>query len=816
MSMDAVTSAALDNLHKDAIPKLVRSIASLQAQSPGSRQASMEIANIIQESSELLTLLANWIDFNQTVGAEQELSADEAIMLAAAGGIDEPELAQLTVNHHGETTRSIDMSDNEAHRLLAEMDAPAATASAGDMSDEEARRLLEEMDTSNTSANSTKNDMSDDEASRLLAEMDAPQAKTEAPPPNKLAPVSTDNHQPDVSEISEIAEWESNDFASDPEMMNDFSTNSAEILQTLDDTVLRLEQDPTNKETIEEIFRAAHTLKGAAGMFGFRAIERVMHRMENLFDNVRKGKLVPNADTIDAVFQGLDCLKKLLAAVLAQTPSGMKTAPVVQILELASKGKPSGASRSNEAAPSSSPSTPKNPNPSENSSSEATAIDPSKSAAVKTPAANTKKKNETASTIRVDLERLDALVNLIGELVIDRTRFVNIEESLRIHAPHLKLVGSMTETLQLFGRHMNEIQDIIMKVRMVPVGSVFNKYPRIVRDLARQLDKQIDLVIEGEATAFDKTLVEQIADPLVHLIRNACDHGIEMPTERQAAGKSPNGTVSLSAKQEGNQIIIEIKDNGKGMDVARIKAKAIEKGLITADQILTDRDVFNLIFEPGFSTAEKVTTVSGRGVGMDVVKKQISKLKGMVEINSAVGKGSTITIQLPLTLAIVQSLLVSIQEETLAIPLSSVIESIRIKPDEIQTVGDSDVVKVRDSVLPLLYLDEILGLESKNENYWYGHPDQAAHKEAVQKRRKKRSERLYVVVVGTAERRYGLVVDALLNQQEMVIKPLGALMRGTPCVAGGAVLGNGDVVLVMDVPEVESYYRTKRRTINAA
>ena len=224
MSMDAVTSAALDNLHKDAIPKLVRSIASLQAQSPGSRQASMEIANIIQESSELLTLLANWIDFNQTVGAEQELSADEAIMLAAAGGIDEPELAQLTVNHRGETTRSIDMSDNEAHRLLAEMDAPAATASAGDMSDEEARRLLEEMDTSNTSANSTKNDMSDDEASRLLAEMDAPQAKTEAPPPNKLAPVSTDNHQPDVSEISEIAEWESNDFASDPEMMNDFST----------------------------------------------------------------------------------------------------------------------------------------------------------------------------------------------------------------------------------------------------------------------------------------------------------------------------------------------------------------------------------------------------------------------------------------------------------------------------------------------------------------------------------------------------------------------------------------------------------------
>jgi len=363
---------------------------------------------------------------------------------------------------------------------------------------------------------------------------------------------------------------------------------------------------------------------------------------------------------------------------------------------------------------------------------------------------------------------------------------------------------------------MNEIQDIIMKVRMVPVGSVFNKYPRVVRDLARQLGKQIDFVLEGEETEFDKTLVEQIADPLVHLIRNACDHGVEMPADRKATGKTPKGTITLSARQEGNHIIIQINDDGKGMDVARIKAKGIEKGLITADQNLTDRDIFNLIFEPGFSTAEKVTTVSGRGVGMDVVRKQIAKLKGMVEITSALGKGSTITIQLPLTLAIMQSLLVGVQEEVLAIPLSSVVESIRIKPSEIQTVGDSEVIKIRNSVLPLLYLDEVLGLENKDSGYWYRHPEQSGYQEVVQKRRQKRSERLYVVVVGSADRRYGLVVDALLNQQEMVIKPLGTLMRGTPCVAGGAVLGNGDVVLVMDVPEIENYHRTKKRKQVAA
>ena len=422
-----------------------------------------------------------------------------------------------------------------------------------------------------------------------------------------------------------------------------------------------------------------------------------------------------------------------------------------------------------------------------------------------------KKKAEAATTIRVDLERLDALVNLVGELVIDRTRFVNIDESLRIQAPQLKLSSAMTETLQQFGRHMNEIQDIIMKVRMVPVGSVFNKYPRIVRDLARQLGKQIDLTLDGEETEFDKTLVEQIADPLVHLIRNACDHGVEMPAERTASGKTPNGSVTLSARQEGNQILIMISDDGKGMDVNRIKAKAIEKGLITADQPMSERDIFNLIFEPGFSTAEKVTTVSGRGVGMDVVKKQISKLKGMVEIASTPGKGSTITIQLPLTLAIMQSLLVGIGEEVFAIPLSSVVESIRIKPNEIQRVGDTQVIKLRNSVLPLIYLDDVLDLQKKEKDYWYRHPNLDGVQQLASKRRAKRDERLFVVVVGSAERRFGLVVDALLNQQEMVIKPMGALIRGTPCVAGGAVMGNGDVVLVLDVPEVESFFRHRMR-----
>jgi two-component system, chemotaxis family, sensor kinase CheA len=828
MSMDALTCAALESLQKNSLPKLVKALAELQVLTPSQRSASISLKTTVTEASDLLGLLLRWLDESenkttQNSHSNDAISPEEARRMLAE--MDSP-VAQAP-------TSSEELSDEEARRMLAEMDSPVAQAptSSEELSDDEARRMLAEMDSPQPSPAAKSNQgpssktlaqSADDEAMAMLAAMGgmddapspapkssapvAPTAPKVAPAPQPIKSKIPESHSSDES--AEGPEWESNDFASDPEMMNDFSTNTADIMQTLDDHVLRLEQDPSNKETIEEIFRAAHTLKGAAGMFGFRAIERVMHRMESLFDNVRKGKLVANSDTIDAVFQGLDCLKKLLAAVLSQVPSGMKISPIVNMLERACNGQPSGASRAGADSGNV-----------QASSEEAAAAPTAHGDDQGSPAGGgsaPKKKSEAASTIRVDLERLDALVNLIGELVIDRTRFVNIDESLRIQAPQLKLAGSMTETLQQFGRHMNEIQDIIMKVRMVPVGSVFNKYPRIVRDLARQLGKKIDLVLIGEETEFDKTLVEQIADPLVHLIRNACDHGIETPAERQASGKGAQGTVTLAARQEGNHIFIQITDDGKGMDVNRIKAKGIEKGLISADQILTDRDIFNLIFEPGFSTAEKVTTVSGRGVGMDVVRKQIAKLKGMVEITSAPGKGSMITIQLPLTLAIMQSLLVGIQEEVLAIPLSAVVESIRIKPNEIQTVGSSEVIKLRDTVLPLLYLDNVLGLESKKNEYWYSHPDQEAHRAVVSKRRQKRDERLFVVVVGSADRRYGLVVDALLNQQEMVIKPLGHLMRGTPCVAGGAVLGSGEVVLVLDVPEIENYHRSKKRNHAAA
>lgn len=745
--------------------------------------------------------------------AKGEMSDDEAkALLAEMDGSASTSAPKPGAEPHAE------MSDDDARALLAQMDAPAPVgADTGEMSDDEAKALLAAMDDP-VEASSTKPVASpalmapkisvqsaEDEALAMLKTMGG--AETEEPNSPPAAPVRTVKPVEVAPEpedhLAEIDEFAKNDFASDPDMMNDFVTNTDELMETLDKTVLQLEQNPKDRETIEAIFRAAHTLKGAAGMFGFKAIERVMHRMENLFDQVRKGILVPDSNTIDVVFQGLDVLKTLLQAVKGGKPSGTKTVPIVRALELAASGRYTKGQMERQGATQ----TPAK----EDTSAKTTGASPSPQGENDQKSDPNKKKSTEQSTIRVDLERLDALVNLVGELVIDRTRFASIEEDIRTTSPQMKVSGNMTETVQLFGRHMNEIHEIVMKIRMVPIGNAFNKFQRIVRDLSRQLGKEIELYVEGEETELDKTLVEQIGDPLIHLIRNSCDHGVEMPDVRAAAGKKRAGSIWLSARQEGNHILITIQDDGKGLPVEVIRRKAIERGLIKEDAVLSKRDVFNLIFEPGFSTAEKVTNISGRGVGMDVVRKQISKLKGLIDIDSEPGNGTTITIRLPLTLAIMQSLLVEAGGECFAVPLSTVIESVRIKPEEIQNIGDTEVIKRHGKVLPLLHLHEVLELSRRGDVCWYAHKDPEQTR-LSQVRIARRKERLYVVIVGTGDRRFGLVVDQLLNQQEMVIKSLGPVLRKIPCVAGGAVLGNGEVVLVLDIQELEDRFRSRARS----
>ncbi|NRA68859.1 MAG: chemotaxis protein CheW [Pseudobacteriovorax sp.] len=852
--MDALALTSIDTLLKKALVELRSALANDSKGLADDADRALKVHTQIHETTELLKIVSTWLEkshpdliqapcvdqssddlgdmsdeeilkgmedseTSESLGSSpEELSDEDAAKMLAE--MDEPAAVPPSVFEE----LSEELSDDEAARLLAEMDKPAVATEpeSNELSDDEAAKLLAEMDKPAEAASSTSEELSDEEAARLLAEMDEPAtaeddanallqklggaeeseqaSKTELvpttsePAPSPVETSANDGKNP----IEEIPEWEENDFQTDPEMINDFNSNSDEIMEKLDEMILRLEQEPTNKKVIEEIFRGAHTLKGAAGMFGFKALERVMHRMETLFDLVRKDQLIPDSNIIDVVFDGLDCLRTLLKAVKDGKPCGIPTADMVYALELAAEGK--------SFKKSSTPTVASQNNAEQTSSATATPPQAKPGASSKSSGDEKKAKKKEQSTIRVDLERLDVLVNLIGELVIDRTRFASIEEELRTNYPQVELGGSFSETVQLFGRHMNEIQDIIMKVRMVPIGNAFNKFTRIVRDLSRSLDKKIDLVISGETAELDKTLVEQIGDPLIHLIRNSCDHGVETPEIRTENGKSPTGTIILSAHQEGNHIVIKIEDDGKGIDPDIIRRKAIEKGLISEESVLDKRDILGLIFEPGFSTAEQVTNISGRGVGMDVVKKNIMKLKGMIELDSELGKGTTTTIRLPLTLAIVQSLLVRSKQEVFAIPLSSVIESIRILPEEIQKVGDAEVFKLRDRVLPLVHLDEALDLDSKEGTY-------AEHisKKKTQRRSRSKQERLFVVVVGHADRPTGIVVDQLLNQQEMVIKSMGGLMKNIPCVAGGAVLGHGEVVLVLDIPELEESTRSKRQ-----
>lgn len=381
-------------------------------------------------------------------------------------------------------------------------------------------------------------------------------------------------------------------------------------------------------------------------------------------------------------------------------------------------------------------------------------------------------KNKLSQTVRVDIERLDNLMNLVGELVINRTR---LEQIGLKHG-----LSDLGETLEQVGRITTDLQTLVMKVRMVPIEQVFNRFPRMIRDLAKELGKEINLVIEGEETELDRTVIDEIGDPLVHLLRNAVDHAISNPDDREKNGKSRAGTVKLLAYPEGNQVVIRVDDDGKGIDPDIILKKAIEKGIVSEKEAekLEPQDIIMLIFKPGFSTAEKVTDVSGRGVGMDVVRTRIESLGGTISVQSRVGEGSSFIIRLPLTLAIIQALLIGLDKEIYAVPLSSIEETISLSAKDIKTIQNKEVILLRGNVLPVVRLAEILGVESQQA---------------------KEEQDLYVVVVKTGQRRAGLIVDTLIGQQEIVIKSLGKLLNGFKEFAGATILGDGRVALILDV-----------------
>ncbi|GAA8517428.1 chemotaxis histidine kinase/response regulator CheAY2 [Helicobacter pylori] len=639
------------------------------------------------------------------------------------------------------------------------------------------------------------------------------------------------------------------------EIMEDFLIEAFEMNEQLDQDLVELEHNPEDLDLLNRIFRVAHTIKGSSSFLNLNILTRLTHNMEDVLNRARKGEIKITPDIMDVVLRSIDLMKTLLVTIRdtgSDTNNGKENeieeavkqlqAITSQNLEGAKEGTKEAPQKENEKeakkenkeenqenkakAPTAKDFASDNPLADEpdldytNMSAEEVEAEierllnkrqeadkerraqkkqeakPNQEVAPKTetpkaPKTETKAKakadteeNKAPSigveqTVRVDVRRLDHLMNLIGELVLGKNRLIRIYGDVEERYDGEKFLEELNQVVSSISAVTTDLQLAVMKTRMQPVGKVFNKFPRMVRDLSRELGKSIELIIEGEETELDKSIVEEIGDPLIHIIRNSCDHGIEPLEERRRLNKPETGKVQLSAYNEGNHIVIKISDDGKGLDPVMLKEKAIEKGVISERDAegMSDREAFNLIFKPGFSTAKVVSNVSGRGVGMDVVKTNIEKLNGIIEIDSEVGVGTTQKLKIPLTLAIIQALLVGVQEEYYAIPLSSVLETVRISQDEIYTVDGKSVLRLRDEVLSLVRLSDIFKVDAILES----------------------NSDVYVVIIGLADQKIGVIVDYLIGQEEVVIKSLGYYLKNTRGIAGATVRGDGKITLIVDV-----------------
>ncbi len=541
-----------------------------------------------------------------------------------------------------------------------------------------------------------------------------------------------------------------------------------------------LEKEPDNKEYIDGLYRAFQSLKNASEYMELKEVAEYAGRTATLVDQGR------NMDTgFDTLVSILRQEAEILEEMLRKEIEKMETA--------GSQEKPEEKEKSKEPSPSSK-AVPVS------SSEEKTGTSPrevpgSVEKKPSQPQAQKKSKKsdriKTSSTIRVDHEKLDHLMNLIGELIINRNRFVLLTKELEGDRDISEIIQFFYETTDALGRISDDLQDTIMQVRMMPIKTVFSRFPRLVRDLSRKSGKKIDLIIEGEETELDKSVVEVVGDPLLHLIRNAVDHGQETPEERRAAGKPEVGKIWLRAFHEGNSVIIEVEDDGKGIDPEKIKKKAIEKGIITPQEAekMDDREAIDLIFAPGFSTAEKVTDVSGRGVGMDVVRNNIKNLNGNVFVHTELGKGTKFVLSLPLTLAIIEALLVDVGKHTYAIPLDAVSETTKIPASKIYEVNKRKTTTLRGEVVGLVELGEILGVSNGD----------------------KKRDLLPLVIISVNERKLGLIVDTLLHRQEIVIKSMGDYLGDIHGFAGATILGDGRVILILDPNEIMSIATSLKR-----
>lgn len=596
------------------------------------------------------------------------------------------------------------------------------------------------------------------------------------------------------------------------EIIDEFMIEAEEIIAKLDADMVKLEKQSDDLNLLNEIFRGAHTIKGTSGFLGFDRLSEFTHKMEDVLNKLRKGEITINADIMDVLLESIDTLKGLLEETKSKGEAVIDLTPIKSKLIAVDNGTFSAApapveKKKNGKAPSAKKTNGKKSTASVNAAEQlaeapkpsvqevvteqpASVDEPSEDNSVESLAARPDpaqlkqiqdQRRPVDSTIRVDVERLDSLMNIMGELVLGRNALVQLAGRINGNFEGEPLIDELNHVTSQMNFVTSELQMAVMKMRMLPVGKVFNKFPRVVRDLSRSLEKDIELFIAGEDTELDKSVIEEIGDPLVHLIRNAVDHGIEPPAEREAAGKPRCGRVDLIASQEGSNIVIKVVDDGAGLDAQKLRSKAVERGLGTQEEVsrMSDREVYNFIFHPGFSLAKRVTDVSGRGVGMDVVRTNIEKLKGIVNIESELGKGTSFIIKLPLTLAIVQGLLVETGTDLYILPLSSVLETVKVSMSDIYSINSREVIRLRDTVLPIIDLSRMFFPINQHEKL-------------------RDLEQSYVVVLSQGERRLGIVVDRLIGQEEVVIKSLGEFLGTTPGIAGATILGDGRVRLIVD------------------
>jgi len=651
-----------------------------------------------------------------------------------------------------------------------------------------------------------------------------------------------------------------------------FFDEAKEYVETLNNGILTLENNPGDKETIDAVFRAAHSLKGMAATMGFENLTELTHKMENMLDRVREGKLEVTTEFIDLLLQGLDNIQFLVEKIKeneGEEPADVSLEGFINELANYSQEAAAAANSSKQKASEEagdgfsfnlnqtekkelekekkdkeriyhlkavlddqdfqsvrafmvlkkieeigkifkSMPTKDDIENSEESVAELDVyalswlpIDEFKEELAAVSGAEVINFNEieslemeeevgaenskslhaehkvnsfqSSSTVRVDISKLDTLMNMVGELLINKTRL----QSLDIQK------SKFNDIIPQLDRVTMELHHIVMQIRMVPVGVMFSRFPRMIRDLSNKMDKEIDFVMEGQETELDRSIIDELSDPLTHLLRNAIDHGIEKPEERRSKGKDEEGRIELKAYQKGSEIIIEVKDDGAGINADVIGRKAVEKGIVSEEELdqLERRDILDFVFHPGFSTASEVTDVSGRGVGMDIVKNVVKKLDGQIGIESELGQGSTFTISLPLTLAITQALMIKVDGDTFAIPLNAVSETLTINSENIKKVRGRDVIVLRENTIPLVSASEIFG--NKNLDSY-----------------KRADSDLSVVILKSGDRYIGLIVEELLNQQEIVIKSLGNYLQDTEYISGATIIGDGDVALIIDVRDI--------------